>query len=139
MKLRRGVAVAIGLSLGALTMAAPAQAAPYGGGRIDCFVTSVSSGPLTVGAFNNVIVRGGNHGNRAGSCHVSVRIRKGNLFGQNTGDFNVFLPIGGTFKASFGVKPTKAGTWAIRGCAVGRRAISTHTADDCKTISRSAA
>lgn len=135
-------AAAVGLVLSALSMATPASAQTppgYGGTKVDCFINVLTAaGPLKVGKLNDVKAEGGNHGTSRGNCHVAVRIKKGNVVGKQSGDFNIFLQISQTFKASFDVTPSSPGQWKIRVCAVGRRAISTHFADDCKTITRTA-
>jgi hypothetical protein len=132
--------MALGLVVGFLAVGSPAlgQNPPgYGGTKVDCYVNFVNApSPMHRGVFQNVTVKGGNHGTSRGNCRISLQLRKGNLIGQATGPYDLFVPIGGTFTASFGAKPTELGVYSLRGCAHGRAAISIHPADDCKTIYR---
>lgn len=143
MEMRRGAvraAAAVGLALSALATAAPAQAQSYGATKVDCYVSSVNSGPLKVNRFNDVIVRGGNEGSKAATCRVSIKIRKvgTTTYGQVTGAVGVFTPVGGKFTVHFGVKPMSPGQWRITACARGPRVDSVDFADDCRSITRTA-
>jgi hypothetical protein len=126
--------------MGSVMAAGPAHAQTYGGGTVDCYIDGLNaSSPMSVGQANTIIAHGGNHGNEAGTCHVSGHISKnGGSYNHAFASSDLSVNKNGTFEVHFTANPPSAGTYTIQVCASASGPDAIHPADDCKTITRDA-
>jgi hypothetical protein len=140
MNVRRSLAAAFGAAaiLGSVIAAAPAHAQTYGGGTVDCYISSIDA-PATLrsGETNTFIAHGGNHGNESGNCSVSGHISNNHGYNRDFRTVNLTVAKNGTFEVHFGDSASQPGTYTIQVCAHATGPDAINPADDCKSVTRS--